>query len=108
MLRIIGGSVLLLGGGIGGLVYWLGARSASLMDDPAMLGFNRANQRQMNALFGKSGGLIEDLATDLKQPGTQAFLILTVSIIIAVACFYFASRLVSEDESVDKTGSSST
>ena len=89
-LRIIGVSVLTLGIVAAGLVYWLGTRNGNLNNDPAMLGFNRAAQRQMGQLYGKSGLLIDQWADDLKQPGTQATLIAVTSVLVAAGCFYFA------------------
>jgi hypothetical protein len=65
-----------------------------------MVGFNRAESRQMGQLYGKMGLLIEDWTNDLKQPGTQATLIVATSILIAFGCFYFAR--LSDD--VDETG----
>jgi len=89
-LKIAGSSVLALGIAAAGLVYWLGTRNADLSDDPSMQGFNRAEQRQMGELYGKSGQLIEDWSEDLKQPGTQAVIIVVVSGLVAAGCFYFA------------------
>jgi hypothetical protein len=97
-LRIVGVSLLLLGGSIAGLVYWLGMRSAEPMDDLGMQGFNRAEQLQMKQLFGGVGSLIEDWSNDLKQPGTQALLIMITTVAITVGCFYFAHRLGSHTE----------
>jgi hypothetical protein len=51
----------------------------------------------MKILYGKSGELIEDWSNDLKQPGTQAIIIVVVSVIIASGCFYFV-RLLDDDE----------
>jgi hypothetical protein len=65
-----------------------------------MVGYNRAESRQMGMLYGKMGLLIEDWTNDLKQPGTQATLIASASILIALGCFYFAR--LSDD--VDQTG----
>ncbi|HTX22672.1 MAG TPA: hypothetical protein VMD27_12565 [Candidatus Aquilonibacter sp.] len=89
-LKIAGSSVLALGIAAAGLVYWLGTRNADLSDDPSMQGFNRAEQRQMGELYGKSGQLIEDWSEDLKQPGTQAVIIVVVSGLVTAGCFYFA------------------
>jgi hypothetical protein len=89
-LRIVGIVILLLGGAGAGWVYWLGAKSAALMNDPEMLGFNRAKHWQMGVMFGGMGNLMDDLAEDLKQPATQAILIVVVSVIIAAVCFLFA------------------
>jgi flagellar basal body-associated protein FliL len=96
-LRIIGVAILLLGIASAGIVYWLGTRAADLSDDASMAGFNRPEERQMEMLYGKSGELIEDWSNDLKQPGTQTFIIAAVSIIIASGCFYFA-RLSDDDD----------
>ena len=80
-----------------GIVYWLGTRNNDLNNDPSMQGFNRAEQTQMGQLYGHSGAMIDDWADDLKQPGTQAILILIVSGLASAGCFYFA-RLVTIDE----------
>ena len=69
-----------------------------------MLGYNRAQTRQMEQLYGKSGLLIEEWFDDLKQPGTQAILIAAVSALIAAGCFYFARLLDNDDETPDETG----
>ena len=89
-LKVIGVGVLLLGISSACLVYWMGTRSPDLSDDLSMVGFNRAEQRQMGQLYGKMGLLIEDWTNDLKRPGTQATLIASASILIALGCFYFA------------------
>ena len=97
-LKAIGVVVLLLGIGSACLVYWMGTRSPDLSDDLSMVGYNRAESRQMGQLFGKMGLLIEDWTNDLKQPSTQAILIATTSILIAFGCFYFARLSKNDDE----------
>ena len=97
-LRMIGVIVLLLGIGGAGLVYWLGTRSPNVMDDLSMVGFNKARTRQMGMLYGKMGPVIEEWFDDLKQPGTQAEIIVVVSTLIAAGCFYFARLLDHDDE----------
>jgi hypothetical protein len=85
--------ILLLGlAGAGGW-YWLASRASDASDDPAMLGFNRAAERQMGVLYGKQGQLIEDLNDSLKRPGTQAVLIAVAAAVLAAGCFQF-SRLL--------------
>jgi flagellar basal body-associated protein FliL len=98
-LRIIGVIVLLLGIAGAGVVYWMGTRSQDLSDNPSMVGFDRAETRQMEQLYGKSGDLIEQWSNDLKQPGTQAVIIVAVSVIIASGCFYFARLFENGNES---------
>ncbi len=93
---MIGIIVLVLGIAGAGVVYWMGTRSPDASDDLSMLGFNKAQTRQMEQLYGKSGLLIEEWSDDLKQPGTQAILIAAVSALIAAGCFYFA-RLSDDD-----------
>jgi len=90
--------VLVLGLAGAGVVYWLGTRSPDVSDDLSMLGYNKAQTRQMEQLYGKSGLLIEEWTDDLKQPGTQAVIIAAVSTLIAAGCFYFARLLVNEEE----------
>jgi hypothetical protein len=97
-LRMIGIIVLVLGLGGAGLVYWIGTHTANVNDDPSMLGFNRAEQRQMGQLYGSQGLLIEQWSEDLKQPGTQAVIIAMVSTFVAAGCLYFARLLDYDDE----------
>jgi flagellar basal body-associated protein FliL len=100
-LKTIGVIVLVLGLGSAGLVYWLGTRSPDVMDDLSMLGFNKAQSRQMGILYGKMGLFTEDLLNDLKRPGTQATIITAVSILIAAGCFYFSRMPDNDDEAAD-------
>jgi hypothetical protein len=97
-LRMIGIIVLLLGIGGAGVVYWLGTRSPDVSDDLSMVGYNKARTRQMGMLYGKMGPVIEEWLDDLKQPGTQAEIIVAVSVLIATGCFYFARWLNHDDE----------
>jgi len=89
---MIGVLVLLLGLGSAGLVYWMGTRSPNVMDDLSMVGFNKAQRRQMGHLYGKMGLALEQFSDDLKQPGTQAKIIAVVSVVTAAGCFYFVRR----------------
>jgi hypothetical protein len=93
---MIGVIVLVLGIAGAGILYWLRTRSPDLTDDLSMVGYNRAQTRQMGQLFGKSGLLVEQWSEDLKQPGAQAILIALFSAVIAASCFYFA-RLLDDD-----------
>jgi hypothetical protein len=84
-----------------GTAYWMGTRSADLSGDVSMQGYDKPQRRQMAMLYGKQGELIEDMVNSLKQPGTQAFLIIAVSVIAAAACFYFA-RLHDADDNIHR------
>jgi hypothetical protein len=95
---MIGVIVLALGIGGAGILYWLRTRSPDFSDDLSMVGYNRAQTRQMGQLYGKQGLLIEQWSNDLKQPGTQAIIILIFSTVIAAGCFYFARLLDYDDE----------
>ena len=97
-LRLIGIIVLLLGIAGAGVVYWLGTRSPDVSDDLSMVGYNKARTRQMGMLYGKMGPVIEEWFDDLKQPGTQAEIIVVVSILAAAGCFYFARLMGHDDE----------
>ena len=93
-LRKIGVAVLVLGALFAGVVFWHGRESTRLAEDPSMDRFNKANQRQMELMYGKMGTVTEDLAQQLKRPATQAAIIAIGSVLVAVGCFYFA-RLAS-------------
>lgn len=85
--------ILVLGLAGAGVVYWVGERRLDYSDDPAMIGFNRAAERQMGVLFGTQGQLMGDLDELLKQPGTQAILVAAASAVIALGCFQFSRVL---------------
>ena len=95
----LAGIIVLVAGIIGaGVVYWLGTRAADMSGNPSMVGFDKAEQRQMGMLYGKQGELIEDWTNDLKQPGTQAGIIAATAVLIAAGCFYFARLSDFDDE----------
>jgi len=97
--------VLLLGLVSAGAVYWLQPRAPEYSDDPAMLGFNRSAERQLDMLYGKQGELIEDFNNSLKDPGTQAILILIAAAVVAAGFFHFAR--ISEEEAEPPAASES-
>ena len=99
-LRMIGIVVLLLGLAAAGAVYWIGTHSAEPSEDELLPGNARAESHQMQLLYGKMGLLTRELSDDLKQPGTQAFLIAAVSILGAAGCFYFA-RLTDDNHGTE-------
>jgi hypothetical protein len=101
--RITGVVVSLLGISVAGLVYWLGTRSPDLADDLSMAGYDKPAERQMGILYGKQGELVEDLTNKLKQPGTQAILIVVTAALVAGCCFYFARLLDYDAEHADDT-----
>jgi flagellar basal body-associated protein FliL len=96
-LKMIGLIVLALGLGGAGLIYWLGTRSPDVMNDLSMVGYNKAQRRQMGQLYGKMGTFTEDLYDDLKRPSTQAKIIVGISALIAASCFYFG-QLPNKDD----------
>jgi hypothetical protein len=102
-LRMTGVGILLLGIITAGVVYWLGTRSPDPSDDLSMTGYDTPVERQMGILYGKQGELIEDFTNDLKQPGTQAIIIVVTAALVAGCCFYFARLLDYDAEHADDT-----
>ena len=86
--RITGAVVLALGLLGASLICWRGSRSPDFSEDPSLVGFRRAQTRQMGVLFGKSGQMSDDLIESLKRPGVQAGLIAGVCGLIALSCFF--------------------
>ena len=97
-LRITAAVVLLLGIFGADLAYWLGTHAARTADDPAMMGNEKAQSRQEEILYGKQSVLIDSWMQDLKQPGTQAVIIVVTAALVAGGCFYFARLLDAADE----------
>src|SRR3954453_21466758 len=60
-LRQLGIAVLIAGMVAAGTVYWFGTRPRDLSDDPAMIGFNKPQTRQMGMLYGQMGVMMDDL-----------------------------------------------
>jgi flagellar basal body-associated protein FliL len=99
-LRIIGVVILLVGLVAAGAVYWVGTHSSEPSEDELLPGNAKAESRQMEILYGKLGLLTMELSDDLKQPGPQACIIATISILAAAACFYVA-RLSDDDSETE-------
>jgi flagellar basal body-associated protein FliL len=97
-LKMIGVLVLLLGVGSAGIVYWMGTRAPDYSDDLSMVGYNRAEARQMGRLYGQSGLMIEDLSNNLKRPGIQATIIAVVATLFGSGCFYLARFSENDNE----------
>jgi hypothetical protein len=100
-LRIIGAVVLLLGIVGAEMIYWRG--TPDLSDDPSMLGYDKAESRQAGILYGQQGVVVQEWSNALKQPGTQAVIILVAAAVVAVGCFYFARLSANEGKHADKT-----
>jgi hypothetical protein len=96
-LRMIGAIVLAVGIIGAGLVYWI-----PRPQDPALAQYEqaqaRAESRQMQMLYGTSGGVTEDFLNWLKQPGAQAGVIVVVSGLIAAGCFYLGRPFGEREE----------
>ena len=96
--RVAAGAIFVLGLACAGVVYWLGSRRVDYSDDPAMLGFNRAAERQMGVLFGTQGVLIGDFDNWIQQPGAQAFLIALAAAVGGLICYLISRLLAFEAE----------
>jgi len=81
-----------------GLIHRLGTRAPDASGDISMLGYDKPEMRQMELLYGKQGQLLENFSNDLKQPDTQAIIIVVFSALVAVGCFYFARLLANDDD----------
>jgi hypothetical protein len=94
--RIAAVVVLILGTGGAVLVYELGSHADDLSNDPSMIGYDRAANQQTDVLLGKQGELFEGWMNDLKQPDTQAVIIIGTTVLVALACLKIA-RLCDRD-----------
>jgi uncharacterized protein YjeT (DUF2065 family) len=96
-LRTAGLIILAVGLVSAGLLYWLRTENSDL--NQLRESQAHAESRQMQLLYGRSGGLTADLANLLKQPGAQALLIIGISVVIAGGCFYLGQPIRESDDS---------
>jgi len=94
--RYIGVAVLILGIIGGDEIYRKGLLVPDLMDNPEMIGFDRAERRQMGMMYGTQGQMIMEFEDALGRPQTQAIIILVASVLVAGGCWYFATLLGSK------------
>ena len=90
-MRLAGIIILAIGLVSGGLLYWLRTQNSNL--DQLRESQAHAESRQMELLYGRSGGLTSDFSNLLKQRGTQALLIFVSSAVIAAGCFYLGQPI---------------
>lgn len=84
-----------------GGIYWNGSRKNVSSDGLATLGFKKSEERQMGMLYGKQGEMIERWSNSLKQPGTQAMLVISVSLLLSGVCLYCARLSEATDSAPD-------
>lgn len=100
--RIAAVLILVFGSAGAALLYWIRTRGPDFSGDSSMLAFDRAQRRQMEMLYGKSGALVHEWIENLKLPWTQASIILIFSILTAIGLFYFA-KLLHEDAHAEES-----
>ena len=100
-LRLSGIVILSAGLISAGLLYWLRTENSNL--DQIRASQAHAESRQMQLLYGRSGGLTADLSNFFAQPGAQAVLIIIISGVIAAGCFYLGQP-IREDEDASSIG----
>ena len=81
-LRIISTVVLLVGVAIAGAVYALGTGPVE-SNDPATIAQDKIDSRQVEQMYGNVGLLERDWANDLKQPATQAVIIVVITAVVS-------------------------
>jgi len=89
-LRAAALTVALLGLATACLIYWRGTRPDDSADDFTLGADSKVVARQMQEAYGRQGQVIADLTDDLKQAGTQAFLIILTTGLLAAGCWYLA------------------
>jgi len=93
LLRIAAVFVLAVGLIAAEVAYWQGTRSGNSVDDPSMLGYDKAAARQVGTLYGQQGVIVQGWSDDLKTPRTQAVIIVAATLLVSGGCFYIASLL---------------
>jgi hypothetical protein len=101
-LRKAGVIVLVIGLASAGLVYWMGKRAENSKLDEYEQSRARRESRQMQLLYGQSGGLVEDFFNALKRPGTQAGIIAAITAVIVGGCFYLGRPFEDDSDNLHK------
>jgi hypothetical protein len=94
-LRIVAVFILLLGIAGAEVVYLFGNEPGRMPDDPSLLGYDKAQARQVGTLYGQQGVIAQEWSDELKQPRTQAIIILGIAGLAAGACLYVAGQIAS-------------
>lgn len=96
-LKKIGLIVLLAGVVIGALIWLLFPDETSSDDNSSLSQYYKQQEVQVQRLWGNQGSLVLEITRSLKRPGTWSVIIIVLSVIFALACFYLASRPPEDD-----------
>ena len=88
--RRIGTLILIAGLVAAGLVYWIGTHRREPAIEDLIPNYSAANSRQMGLMYGHSGELMWEGVEALKQPGTQAVVLVIIAGLAAAVCFRIA------------------
>jgi hypothetical protein len=88
--------------GVSGAVLVYLPRSPDVSNDPSMWGYDTSVSRQMQNQYGTEGLLAHEIANGLKQPGTQACVIIGIAALVAGGCLYVARLLDRDADGADK------
>jgi hypothetical protein len=102
-LKKIGLIVLLAGFAIGGIIYLLFPGDASSDDDTLMTQYYKQQELDAQRLWGNQGSLVLAFTRSLKRPRTYSVIIIVLSVIFALACFYLASHPNADNEEEGKS-----
>lgn len=89
-LRIAAVVVMILGLVGVGIVYWLAYRTDNGSANRLAMDYYKKDQLQLEKMYGAQGTLAADIYTALRQPGTQAIIILVTAALIAGGCLFFS------------------
>jgi hypothetical protein len=91
-LRRMGLIILLAGLAIGAMIYFFGPAGAPTDENTLMSQYYKKEELDAQRLWGNGGSLVLGLTRSLKRASTYSVMVIVVSLIFAVACFYFASH----------------
>ena len=99
-LRKIGWLVLLSGLVIGGMIYLYGPLETS--DDNSLMSQYYKNQEtEAQRLWGAQGSMILGLTRSLKRASTYSIIVIILSVLVSLACFFLANRSSHHNQSTD-------
>src|SRR5947209_5606754 len=92
-LRRIGLLVLLAGLALGGVIYLFGSGIDTAPDDNlGSSAYTKKQQLDAQHMFGNEGDMVSRIASAFSKPGTWAGIVIAVSALVALGCFFMASH----------------
>ena len=98
----MGLTALLAGLVIGAIIYLAAPAETSTDENTLMSQYYKREEADAERIWGSGGSLVLGLTRSLKRPSTYSGIVVVVSVVFALVCFYLASHPHKPTEPADK------